>query len=69
MITLFFAPGPVRSWADAKRCDTKAFARWHAGMLQRGVYWPPAQFEAAFVSAAHTEADVDATIAAAQESF
>jgi glutamate-1-semialdehyde 2,1-aminomutase len=69
MITLFFAPGPVSSWADAKRCDTKAFARWHAGMLQRGVYWPPAQFEEAFVSAAHTEADVDATIAAAQESF
>ena len=65
MLTLFFTRGPVRSWAEAKACDTKAFARWHGGLLQRGVYWPPAQFEAAFVSAAHTETDVDATIAAA----
>jgi glutamate-1-semialdehyde 2,1-aminomutase len=69
MITLFFTPGPVRSWDDAKASDTKAFARWHAGLLARGVYWPPSQFEAAFVSAAHTEADLDATIVAADESL
>jgi glutamate-1-semialdehyde 2,1-aminomutase len=69
MITLFFAPGPVRSWADAKACDTRAFARWHAGMLERGIYWPPAQFEAAFVSGAHTEADVATTVRAAEESL
>ena len=69
MITLFFTRGPVRSWADAKACDTAAFGRWHGKMLERGMYWPPAQFEAAFVSGAHTEADVDATIAAADSSF
>ncbi len=69
MITLFFTRGPVRSWTDAKACDTKAFARWHGGLLERGVYWPPSQFEAAFFSSAHTEADIDATIQAAEESF
>jgi glutamate-1-semialdehyde 2,1-aminomutase len=69
MITLFFTSGPVRSWADAKQCDTKAFATWHAGMLERGMYWPPAQYEAAFVSAAHSEADVDATVQAADEAL
>jgi glutamate-1-semialdehyde 2,1-aminomutase len=69
MITLFFAAGPVRSWADAKTCDTKAFARWHGGLLDRGVYWPPSQFEAAFVSAAHTEEDIDATLRAADEAL
>jgi glutamate-1-semialdehyde 2,1-aminomutase len=69
MVTLFFAKGPVRSWADAKGCDTKAFARWHGGMLERGVYWPPSQFEAAFVSAAHSEQDVDETILAADQSL
>jgi glutamate-1-semialdehyde 2,1-aminomutase len=65
MITLFFTRGPVRAWADAKACDTKAFARWHAGLVERGVYWPPAQFEAAFVSTAHSDGDIDATIEAA----
>ncbi|HEY5147045.1 MAG TPA: glutamate-1-semialdehyde 2,1-aminomutase [Polyangiaceae bacterium] len=69
MITLFFTPGPVRSWDEAKASDTKAFARWHAGLLARGVYWPPSQFEAAFISAAHTEADLDATIVAADEAL
>jgi glutamate-1-semialdehyde 2,1-aminomutase len=69
MITLFFTKGPVRSWADAKACDTARFGRWHAAMIARGQYWPPAQFEAAFVSAAHTEADIDETIAAATDSL
>jgi glutamate-1-semialdehyde 2,1-aminomutase len=69
MVTLFFAPGPVRSWDDAKASDTKHFARWHGGMLERGMYWPPSQYEAAFISAAHTEADIDATVKAAQESL
>ncbi len=66
MITLFFTPGPVRSWADAKEADTKAFGVWHGKMLERGVYWPPAQFEAAFISGAHTEADIDTTVLAAE---
>jgi glutamate-1-semialdehyde 2,1-aminomutase len=69
MITLFFTAGPVRSWADAKGCDTRAFALWHEGMLARGVYWPPAQFEAAFVSDAHSDDDVDATVRAAAEAL
>jgi glutamate-1-semialdehyde 2,1-aminomutase len=66
MVTLFFTKGPVCSWADAKTCDTKAFGRWHGEMLKRGIYWPPSQFEAAFVSAAHTEKDIDTTVAAAE---
>ena len=70
MLTLFFAEGPVRSWADARACDTKnLFARWHAGMLARGISWPPAQFEAAFVSGAHSESDIDETVAAAEQSM
>ncbi len=69
MITLFFIEGPVRSWNDAKSCDTKRFAGWHARMLERGVYWPPAQFEAAFVSAAHTDQLIDETVQAAEKSF
>jgi glutamate-1-semialdehyde 2,1-aminomutase len=69
MITVFFTRGPVRSWVDAKSCDTKAFARWHGAMLERGVYWPPAQFEAAFVSGAHSEGDIDETIAAADQAL
>ncbi|MFO0638548.1 MAG: glutamate-1-semialdehyde 2,1-aminomutase [Polyangiaceae bacterium] len=66
MITLFFTKGPVRSWDDAKASDTKRFGRFHGELLSRGVYWPPAQYEAAFISGAHTEADIDATIAAAE---
>ncbi len=69
MITLFFVGGPVRSWADAKRADTKAFARFHGGLLRQGIYWPPAQYEAAFVSGAHTEADIDAAIDAADQAL
>jgi len=67
MITLFFAKGPIRRWDDAKAADTKRFGTWHAGMLARGQYWPPSQFEAAFFSGAHTEADIDVTIQAAED--
>ena len=69
MMTVFFHVGPVRSWADAAVCDTRAFARWHAQMLARGIYWPPSQFEAAFVGAAHTERDIEETVKAAHESL
>jgi glutamate-1-semialdehyde 2,1-aminomutase len=69
MITLFFTAGPVRSWADAKACDTAAFGRWHRAMLAQGVYWPPSQFEAAFFGAAHSEADIDRTVEAARSSL
>ncbi|MCC6899514.1 MAG: glutamate-1-semialdehyde 2,1-aminomutase [Polyangiaceae bacterium] len=69
MLTLFFHPGPVRSWGDADRCDRERFGRWHGGLLERGVYWPASQFEAAFISAAHTEADIDATVKAATDAL
>jgi glutamate-1-semialdehyde 2,1-aminomutase len=64
MITLFFHEGPVRSWDDAKTSDTARFGRWHAQMIREGQYWPPSQYEAAFFSGAHTEADIDRTIEA-----
>lgn len=69
MITLFFAKGPVRSWDEAKDADTARFGKWHRGMRERGQYWPPSQFEAAFLSGAHTEADIDATVKACDEAL
>lgn len=67
MMTLFFAEEPVVNWPSASRSDTQRFSRWFWGMLDRGVYFPCSQFEALFVSAAHSEADIEATIAAAKE--
>ncbi|MCL1922136.1 MAG: glutamate-1-semialdehyde 2,1-aminomutase [Kiritimatiellaeota bacterium] len=58
--TIFFAPAPVTNLTDAKRSDTQAYARHFHRALDAGIYLPPAQFEAAFISAAHTEADIDA---------
>jgi glutamate-1-semialdehyde 2,1-aminomutase len=69
MMTLFFAHEPVTDWRSASRCDTKTFAHWFWGMLERGVYLPCSQYEALFVSAAHSEADIDATIVAAGEAL
>jgi glutamate-1-semialdehyde 2,1-aminomutase len=69
MITMFFTPGPVKTFADAVKSDTARFGRWHGAMLSRGQYWPPSQYEAAFISAAHDEAIIDATIAAADEAL
>ncbi len=69
MITVFFCDGPVRNWQDASRADTTRFAAWHAGLLKRRVYWPPSQFEAAFISAAHTEQDIDKAVLAAWEAL
>lgn len=69
MITVFFCAGPVTDYATAKASDTKRFGRFFHAMLDRGVYLPPAQFEAAFVSLAHGEAEIDQTTAAAAEAF
>ena len=66
LLALFFTDLPVTDYATAKRSNTARFARFHAALLARGVYWPPSQFETAFVSLAHTEADVEETIAAAR---
>ncbi len=65
MITGFFCRGPVTDFTTAKTADTALFGRFFHGMLERGVYLPPAQFEAAFVSLAHSESDIDATLEAA----
>jgi glutamate-1-semialdehyde 2,1-aminomutase len=69
MITLFFHRGPVRSWLDAAASDTKRFGTWHRGLVTRGIYWPPSQFEAAFISLAHTDEDIDQTIEAAKSAL
>jgi glutamate-1-semialdehyde 2,1-aminomutase len=67
MLTAFFHPGPVRSFADAAASDTERFARFHAHMLAHGVYIAPSQFEALMPSLAHTPEQVDRTVAAAAE--
>jgi glutamate-1-semialdehyde 2,1-aminomutase len=69
MWTIFFGPGPIDDYAGAKRADTKKFARFHAAMLERGVYLPPSQFEAAFTCSLHGLAEIELTVKAARESF
>jgi glutamate-1-semialdehyde 2,1-aminomutase len=69
MFTWFFTKGPVTDWTSAANCDTEAFGRFFRAMLDSGVYLPPSQFEAAFMSAAHNEQDVRQTIAAAKLAF
>jgi len=66
MLTVFFGVERVTSWADATAADTNAFARFFRGMLEEGIYLPPSQFEAMFVSLAHGEADMDRLRAAAR---
>src|SRR5712692_5490309 len=69
LATVFFTPGPVRNYADAKRSDTKRYAKFFREMLERGIFLAPSQFEAAFVSAAHASQDIDQTLVAAHESL
>jgi glutamate-1-semialdehyde 2,1-aminomutase len=69
MFTGFFTDQPVTDYVSAKRADTKRYARFFHAMLDSGVYLAPSQFEAGFVSLAHTEEDIDATLAAAAEAF
>ena len=69
MLTCFFTPGPVIDYQSAKQANTDLYARFFWAMLERGVYLPPSQFEAVFVSTAHTESDIDATVEAAREAF
>jgi glutamate-1-semialdehyde 2,1-aminomutase len=69
MWTWFFTGGPVTNYEQAARSDVAAFGRFHRAMLDRGIWLPPSQFEAAFISLAHGEAEVEATIAAAREAF
>jgi glutamate-1-semialdehyde 2,1-aminomutase len=69
MFTWFFTPDPVTDWTSASKSDTEAFGRFFRAMLDNGVYLPPSQFEAAFLSAAHSEEDVRRTIEAAKQAF
>ena len=67
MLCTFFSEEEVFDYESAKRCDTKRYASYFHGMLERGFYFAPSQFEAAFVSTAHSEEDIDATIEASRE--
>jgi glutamate-1-semialdehyde 2,1-aminomutase len=69
MFTWFFTPDPVTDFTTAARSDTTRFAAFHRAMLQAGVWLPPSQFEAAFLSTAHTEADIRHTVDAARHAF
>lgn len=69
ILTGFFVEGPVRNYEDAVNADTASYARFHRAMLDRGVYLAPSQFEAAFVSLAHSDDDIGRTIDAAGESL
>ena len=67
MFGMFFTGSPVHNYEEAKKADVAKFGRFHRGMLERGVYLAPSQFEAGFTSLAHTEADIERTLAAAKE--
>ena len=69
MLTVFFTRGPVVDFDSAMQSDTAQFARYFQAMLERGVLLPPSQFETFFVSAAHSDKDIDSTLAAAKEAF
>ena len=64
MFTLFFSAKPVRNFDDASACDVHAFRRYFAAMLQAGIYLAPSQYEAGFLSTAHADADIEATLRA-----
>jgi glutamate-1-semialdehyde 2,1-aminomutase len=66
MQTLFFSAEPVTDYASAKGADTACYGAFHGAMLDRGVYFAPSQFEAAIVSLAHGDEDIEATISAAE---
>lgn len=65
MFTWFFQRGTVHDWDTAATSDTQAFGKFHSAMLEQGIYMPPSQYEAMFMSAAHTQSDIEQTIAAA----
>ncbi len=69
MFTFFFTDKQVSDWDSAAACDTARFGRFHGALLDAGVWLPPSQFEAAFLSSAHTQGDIDDTIAAAREAL
>lgn len=69
MQTLFFSQGPVQNYNDAQQCDTERFSKYYQAMRENGIFLPPSQFEAMFISLAHTEENVQEIISAAQTSM
>ena len=69
MFGTFFTQNPVKDWPSAKTCDLNVFGKFFQGMLARGVYLAPSQFEAGFISTAHSEVEIQATIQAAEGTF
>lgn len=69
MFTWFFCADQVTDWGSAEKCDTAVFGKYHRNMLNAGIWLPPSQFEAVFLSAAHTAQDIEDTVAAAREAF
>lgn len=67
MFGFFFTEGPVHNYDDAKKSDLQKFAKFHRGILERGIYLAPSQFEAGFTSLAHTDEDIDRTLEAARD--
>jgi glutamate-1-semialdehyde 2,1-aminomutase len=67
MFTVFFNPGPVTDYVSAFKSDTRMYAKFHSAMLREGIYLPPSQFEACFVSTEHKQKDIDRTITAARK--
>jgi glutamate-1-semialdehyde 2,1-aminomutase len=69
MFTVFFSKNPVTDYETVSRADTKLYAKFFHQMLSLGIYFPPSQFEAAFLSTAHTYKDIQTTIAATEKAF
>jgi len=69
MLTVFFQAGPVENLEQARRSDLARFRLFHQCLLEEGIYWPPSQFEAAFVSEAHTDRDLRAAAEAMTKAF
>jgi glutamate-1-semialdehyde 2,1-aminomutase len=69
LLTLFFTGQNVIDYESAKLADTQKFAKFHRGLLNEGIYWPPSQFEAVFLSTAHTDVDIEKTVAAVQKAL
>jgi glutamate-1-semialdehyde 2,1-aminomutase len=69
MFTWFFNPGPITDWDSASKSNIEAFGKFFRAMLDSGIYLPPSQYEAAFLSAAHSAEDIRQTIAAAKQAF
>ena len=69
LLTVFFTPQPVTTYAQARSSDLEQFKQWYNGLLQRGIYAAPSQFEAMFLSAVHTDQEIEQIVQAAREIF